>query len=103
MTKKLVAISLFHIFCLGLLFVPDRYQGSVVLTVSGLNLRVLDAAAISLIILATAVLYTYIIKNFLPQIKQLKELAGSNAGNSVKKGNSQKNGNTEKTGNNGKQ
>lgn len=74
MTKKLSLIFLFHVFCLGLLFVPDIYQGPVVLVVLGLNLRLLDAAAVLLMILATAILYTYLFKNLLPQIKQLQEI-----------------------------
>ncbi|HWI54428.1 MAG TPA: hypothetical protein VNT57_01940 [Desulfobacteria bacterium] len=74
MTKKLSLIFLFHVFCLGLLFVPDKYQGPIALVVSGVNLRVLDAAAVLLIILATAVLFIYILRNLMPEIKQLQEL-----------------------------
>ncbi len=77
MSKKLYLIFLFHVFCLGLLFVPDKYQGPLVFEVSGINLRLLDAAAILLIILATVIMYIYIFKNLLPQIKQLQELNGA--------------------------
>lgn len=90
MTKKLSLIFVFHVLCLGLLFVPDKYQGSVVLTMSGINLRLLDVTAVSLIILATVVMFIVILKNLLPQMKQLQELARAEENNRKKPGNGRK-------------
>ena len=74
MKKTLVFTFLFHIFCLTLLVVPNEYQGPVVLTASGVQLRTLDVAAVAMIILGSAFLNIYVFKNYWPQIKKIKQI-----------------------------
>lgn len=74
MKKTLVFIFMLHVFCLSLLAVPNQYQGPVMLTTTGVQLRALDVAAIVMIILGSAYLNIYIVRHYLPQIKKLRQL-----------------------------
>lgn len=74
MKKTLLFTFLFHVFCLSLLVVPNEYQGPVVLTATGIQLRTLDVAAIVMIILGSAFLNIYIVSHYWPQIKKLRQI-----------------------------
>lgn len=83
MQKKILGIFLFHMVCLGLLLIPDQYQGPVVAEVSGLQLRTADVTAFIMIIIGSLVLNILIFRHYWPQIKQL----GQNSSGGVAKRN----------------
>lgn len=70
----MVSISIFHLFCVGLLLIPDQYQGPVVATVSGCRLRLMDSVAIVLIIAGSIVLNTYLFIYSRSKVKLIKGL-----------------------------
>lgn len=74
MKKTLVFIFLLHVFCLSLLVVPNEYQGPVMLTASGVQLRTLDVAAVLGIVLGSAFLNIFIFKNYWPEIKKIRQI-----------------------------
>lgn len=74
MKKTLVFTFLFHVFSLSLLVVPNEYQGPVMLTASGVQLRTLDVAAVVMIVLGSAFLNIYIFSNYWPQIKKIRQI-----------------------------
>lgn len=76
--KKLVGVLSLHMLCLVMLVLPNDLQGPVVFNSSGIDFRVLDITAITLIILGSAYLFSGVLGIYKTQGKFLKELLGKN-------------------------
>lgn len=78
MREKLIYTFLFHLFCISLLLIPDKYQGPVVTVVSNIYFRVVDAGVFILMIAGTIYLFSTLILCLKSQMKDMENLAAEN-------------------------